>query len=470
MKRRFGTVSALALAVSMPAAARQTVSVPTVVPVINRNPTTALASMADAQNDVLTHSAIQPGATTGHVITADMIKLRQRPDHFSAALDVKDLGAACDGTTDDSSRFQAAMDAGAAAGKLVVFSGTCVIHTALKETHDPAGGVFALHGLTGGVILTRNNDLFDYIAPANHINYRQAKIDFQNFDITNTGTNNTGTVVYVDCRLLANTCTKPVSIIQNIHATDLATMFNGIVVSNVHIDHNEFDRTTGVTATSFAMFQGPLVGKSQLFSAGDFLQDNMVIGGNFLLTVGGVQNIVSKFNYHLEGISGVYEVNPVGIEQLQNIGNYYEESIVGIYEPQCGFCQIEQNSFDANPLGIARDYRSIVVGAPGSPQQGAKIDHNVVFGIPNGVTANPVMYANMEMASTFDNNSVVGTIATPACMKVGSDAVAAAAVVSVAGNVCWAAGPITVFGSTVTTRGNSYDPAGSTNVRLPDRN
>lgn len=402
------------------------------------------------------------GTTTG----------RSLADRFTATLDVRDFGAACDGKTDDSVAFQAAMDAGAARGRLVVFSGTCLVKTRITESADPAGGLFGLHGLTGGLILTQGNDLFRYTAPATHPGYHLAKFDFRNFDITNTAARNNGIVVTVDCSARVSAgCSGAVSFIQGIHATDIGGLFHGIIVGNVHVNDNQLDRATAVTAQSFEMLEGPLIATHQEYSAGIYNQGNMVVGGNFLITVGGVQNVVNRFNDLLVGQSGVYEVHPVGIEQLQNFGNYYEATLNGIYEPVCGFCQTEENSFDGSPLGTSATYRAIAIGWPGHPQTGDVIDHNTVFGFGGARTSEPVIYADLANSGTVDHNVVDGLIGgSPACMQVGSDfPVAAGQIATISDNNCWEAGPVVLIGTNMTTRGNVYESRGRT-TRIPDRN
>lgn len=420
-------------------------------------------------------SLAAPGeAQTRPMLPPGPAEAATRPNRSIDAIDVRDLGARCDGITDDSTAFQSAFDAAAASGKTVAFGGTCVVGTAIRETTDPIGGVFALHGNSTGVILTHDNDLFDYTSPRNHPGFHLAKFDFRDFDITNKGTPNRGTLLSIDCAALQNFCTGPVSVVEGIHATDIATLLHGVTVNDIYVQHNFLTRYTPVSAASFEVLEGPTGHggtTAQQYTAGIFNTDNQVSGGNFLITVGGVQGVVDKFNYLLVGQRGVYEVAPVGIEQLQNFDNYFEASLNGIDEPVCGFCQTEGNSFDAGPLRIAGTWFAIRIGAPHSPQAGNQLDHNTVFGMQGEPTAAPVIYANLQTGSAIDGNVVDGLIAsTPACMLVGSDAAPAAQIVSVAGNTCWAANAIAVFGAGVTTRGNTYSPDGRRNLRVPDRN
>ncbi len=364
-----------------------------------------------------------------------------------------------DGVHDDTTPVTNAVMAAIMQGKPLLLNGFFVVKKVIALA-PAAVEELDIRGLGNAQILTQGNDFLQITPTATTPGVSHVfRFKFNDFDVINqSSSNDTGTVLTVNCLTYGNFCTGERSRLSNIHTINTGPLFIGTEVSHIDIEksgsvHSE---AIGVSVPFIAINPS----NSSPCSSAVFVDDNYVVGGSFAVMDGCTQGFTFTRNNHLYGFDGIYNPNPVSNAGMQVSSNYLEEFGFGIFAQQGVGWQITNNSFDANPNGISANYQAIVVGAPTSPVGGSTVSGNVAYDLVNGKT-NTVFYANMDNGSAFSSNTVDGLVNTSQCMSVGtndenSSSDGHSPALTITGNTCSGAGVINLIGSTPLARGNEY--------------
>lgn len=374
-----------------------------------------------------------------------------------ATVDPYYFGAAGNGVANDSIAFANAVRSAARQGKPLLLNGSFLVTQTIFLDNVPSG-ILDIRGYGKARIITHGQNLLQ-ISPSNI--YGTFKFRLEDFDVVNGGSaSDVGTVLTVDCTAYGNFCTGDRSRISDVHLINTGALLAATETTLIDV------RNSGATHSTSSSVEVPFItinpSDTATCSSGLFVDNNVVVGGSFVVMNGCVQGDTFTRNNHLFGYVGIVVNNPRVVLGMQLTNNYLEELGFGIFATEGSGWQITNNSFDANPNGVSPNYQAIVIGSVGNPVSGSVVSGNVAYDFAGKLT-NTIFYGNLNNASVFSNNTVNGLINTSQCMSVGTDdnSKGNSPALTITGNTCWASGVIHIIGSTPLARANEYYLSGS---------
>lgn len=351
---------------------------------------------------------------------------------------VQDLGAACDGVSDDSAAFQKALDAVAGAGGTLAFHGTCVVRRRLELTNRAhALRAFTVDG-HGGTILTDGNDLFGFVAQA--AQPQAVAITLAAMTLTNRrpGPPSGMAIRFDNSRVPAEVVHAPV--IRDLNINNMAMAVGLYDVGDSRSENvvvNEYAKVN--TAEAFHV-EGTSGSRA---SANNDFRNVTVVGGTGWHLVGFVQGIGIVGSKVLEGHWGVKTDDPVNGEGVQINQSYFEASQGGIRFDRWSNLQFIGDTFDSSswePTAPGWSAISISPGGADDPSdfaggvtiQGAQMNHV-------GGTSSDLIVAYLSTGDVSHNIIEGIAVRQPHCMRIHAPPSGTPSMVVVHDNSCWVA-------------------------------